>query len=110
MKYGTTNEYSDVYSFGMTIYEVRHYYVRNYNPLHAPLRFSLVTLLLMISACIHRRVARWLIAKTDLLNHNDNLLLTAGLTMCCGDSLWIAGPTTRPEDLRQQQFVQDSSL
>ena len=85
MEYGTTNEYSDVYSFGMTIYEVRHYYLLNYI-LHAPLRFSLVTFHLMISPG-HRCVARWLIAKTGLLNPDDNLLLTAGLTMCCGDSL-----------------------
>ena len=27
MVYGTTNEASDVYSFGMTIYEVRNYYL-----------------------------------------------------------------------------------
>jgi serine/threonine protein kinase len=102
MKYGTTNEYSDVYSFGMTIYEVRHYYLLDYIPLYAPLRFSLVTFHLMISPSGHRCVVRWLIAKTDLLNPDDILLLTAGLTMCCGDSLWIAGPMTRPEDRQQQ--------
>ena len=108
MEYGTTNEYSDVYSFGMTIYEVRHCYHLNYIPLHAPLRLSLATFHLIISPS-HRCVVRWLIANTDLLNP-DNLVLTAGLTMCYGGSLWIAGPMTRSEDRRQQKFLQGFSL
>jgi serine/threonine protein kinase len=106
MEYGTTNEASDVYSFGMTIYEVRNNYYLPLKSLRTTcnhLRYSPVTLPSEISivASGHRCVAMWRNSPTDQLNPNRKPISTEGLMIIYGASLRIVGARNHPTGRRQ---------